>query len=102
MINLESQNQALKTTWIPKLLQINGVWKSYVTNKIPVDIKYADLPFKFLSGSMWNEVLLNWCLENYSQNIDTVEQILNQNIWYNSHFRRDKKPVYLKQWEKKA
>ena len=64
MIDLESQNQALKLTWIPKLLQIDGVWKSYVINKIPVDIRYmtrcniryADLPFKFHSESIWNEI----------------------------------------------
>ena len=110
MIHMESQNQVLKTAWIPKCLQIEGVWRKYVTRKIQVDIRYksrcyiryADIPFKFPKESIWNEVWLNWCPENYNNNIETGEQILNQNIWYNSHIRRNDKTLQLKQWETKG
>ena len=110
MIDLQSQNQALKISWITKLLNIEGIWKSYVINKIPVDIRYmarcnikfADLPFKFHQNSLWNEIWLNWCVENYIKEIDTVELILNQNLWYNSHITRNKKPIYMKKWEQQG
>ena len=85
MVSLQSQNQALKIAWIPKLIKIEGTWKSYVINKMPVDIRYmtrcnikfADLPFKFHEHSIWNEIWLNWCVENYKENIDTVELIVS-------------------------
>ena len=110
MIDLQCQNQALKIAWIPKLLMIEGTWKSFILNKIPVDIrymarcniKYADLPFKFRKDSIWNEIWLNWCVENYNEDIDTVELILNQNLWFNSHIRINKRPIYLKGWEEKG
>ena len=49
--------------------------------------------------SILNEIWLNWCIENYNENIDTVELILNQNLWFNSHIRSDKKPLHFKLWE---
>ena len=110
MIDLQSQNQALKITWMTKLLEMDGFWKSYVINKIPMDIRYmarcnitfADLPFKFPKTSIWNEVWLNWCIKNFNHNVDTVDLILNQNLWLNSHIRKNKKPIHLKDWERQG
>ena len=110
MVDLESQNQALKLSWIPRLVQIEGVWRSYVLDKLPTDVrylarcnlKYSDLPFKFPKTSIWNEIWLQWCLHNYSNTVDTTEQILNQNIWFNSHIKVNNKLIYMQKWEEKG
>ena len=89
---------------------MEGTWKSYVANKIPIDlrymtrcnIKFADLPFKFEKNNIWNEIWLQWCMENHRNDIDTVELILNQNLWFNSHIRKNKKVIFLKEWENRG
>ena len=51
-------------------------------------------------GSIWNELWLLWCLENYEEEeIRTPERNINQKLWYNSHIRDMNKPVHYKTWE---
>ena len=64
MIAVESQNEANKLAWMKRLISTDGIWKKYVTDTCGMNIqfltrcnvKYADLPFKFPSDSLWDEV----------------------------------------------
>ena len=55
MIDIDSQNEAIKMGWMKRLITTDGTWKKYVVDKCKIDIlylsrcniKYEDLPFKF-------------------------------------------------------
>jgi hypothetical protein len=105
MTDLESYIDAIKINWMTRLVEIEGIWKEFIRNKIDMDlhyfamcnIKYADLHFKIPKDSMWDEVLKKWCKEN-SKDPETIQGILNQNIWRNSHIKIGKKTQFWKHW----
>jgi hypothetical protein len=105
MTDLESYIKAIKINWINRLLEIDGIWKKYLKDKISIDlkyfakcnVKYEDLHFKLHKDNMWNEVLKEWCRENHSQPT-TLQEILNQNLWLNSFIKIGKKCPIWKKW----
>jgi hypothetical protein len=107
MIDLESFIKGIKLRWMERLLNIDGTWKIYMANKCKTDIKlllnsnikYTDLPFKLPKNNMWNEIWEIWCKENYNEP-ETISEILNQQIWYNSHIKIGNKPVFWEHWKK--
>ena len=107
MIDIILKNQAMKISWIKKCNDMEGVWKEYMTSRIPVDLKYmarcniktSDLPFKFPKNSIWREIWTNWCMENYEDIIIDQESIFNQNLWFNSHLKINKQCIHYKKWD---
>ena len=74
MLDIQSPNRALKASWMKRLLNLEGTWKTYILEKLPTDIRYltrcninnADLPFKFKKDSIWQEV---WTFHSNSRQI---------------------------------
>jgi hypothetical protein len=105
MTDLESYIRSIKINWITRLINIEGIWKEYIKNKIGMDLdyfarcnlKYIDLHFKFPKNSMWDEVMREWCDENFT-NPETYQEILNQNLWRNSHIKIGNKTNLWKKW----
>lgn len=50
------------------------------------NIKVDDINVVSSHASFWRQVLYAWCLYNFTMP-DTVEQIMGQVIWFNSHIR---------------
>ena len=108
MIDIESQNEAIKMGWMKRLITTEGTWKKYVIDKCEIDIlylsrgniKYEDLPFKFPEDSLWDELWKIWCKRNYKKEVTEFEDIINQNIWCNSHIKVDGKILKWKKWMK--
>jgi hypothetical protein len=76
MIHVRSQNQALKLSWIKRLLcnQRGGKWKDLVSYQLPcfqdiwkcnIRIKDYDNIFKFVKSTFWKEVTKLWCMVNF-------------------------------------
>jgi hypothetical protein len=109
MIDLKSYIRAMKIRWMERLINTPGVWKKRVEQKCKIDlrylarcnIKYKDLPFKFPKNSMWDEMWQEWCMENYKK-AETMEEILNQSLWFNSDLPVNKQVVPWKKWEKEG
>jgi exonuclease III len=108
MTDIASYIKAIKLNWVSRLLNIEGIWKNHLLDTINIipeyflrcNIKYQDLPFKkeINQLKLWDEILKFWCEENYEENIDTVEKIMNQSIWLNSNIKINKKVVMWKNW----
>jgi hypothetical protein len=106
MTDLISYIKAIKIRWIDRLIQIPGLWKKNIENTCGIDIvylsrcniKFKDLPFKFAEDSMWNEIWREWCMENYKEP-EGIEEILEQNLWYNSNILIQGKVQLWKRWE---
>ena len=96
MIDIESQNRAIKIGWIKRLLMTEGVWSSFIREKLPrvelaylmrCNIQYKDLRIKIPIISIWADILKEWCHLNFNADIENKEAVLNQNLWYNSHIK---------------
>jgi hypothetical protein len=106
MTDLESYIKSIKMTWVERLINIDGIWKEEIINKIGIEpplflrsnTKYKDLPFKFPYESLWDEIIETWCEENYYEP-KTMDEVYNQLLWYNSHIKVGKKVIHWKHWQ---
>ena len=106
MIDITSQNTASKLSWMKRLINTEGIWKEHILGKLNIDIQYLlrcnlqykDIQAKLPKGSIWEEIFQKWCKINYIDQVNGIEQVLNQNIWLNSHIRINKKVVCFKDW----
>jgi exonuclease III len=108
MTDISSYIKAIKLNWVSRLLNMDGIWKSYLLQIIDIEpeyllrcnIKYKDLPFKKKLNQLklWEEIMKFWCEENYEENIDTIQKIMNQSIWLNSNIKVNKQVILWKNW----
>jgi len=112
MIDIESQSKALKIKWLEKLLHNNHkldneFWIHWVIYNIPnispeyllkcnLDKKDVNNIIKFKKGSFWSEIFSEWCYLNYDPHPTLKDELLNQNLWFNSHIKVGKKMVFNK------
>jgi len=112
MPDITIQTNALKCVWIKNMVNMEGKWRDYIINLIPMNcphyfsrcnIKYADIPNKPCKNSIWSDILINWCCFNFVkyENIQNKEDIMNQNLWWNSNIKINKKVVFLQRWADK-
>jgi hypothetical protein len=104
MTDIVSYIKAIKLNWVSRLLNIKGIWKCHLLQILDIEpeyllrcnIKYRDLPFKTkLKGlKLWDEIMKFWCEENYEENIDTIEKIMNQSLWMNSNIKINKQVIF--------
>jgi hypothetical protein len=105
MVDLESYIKSIKINWVIRLLKIDGIWKEEIKRKCKTEIEYLlrcnlkkkDFPIKSGKNTMWEEIWTKWCEENYREP-ETIEEILNENIWYNSDIKIGNKVVFWKNW----
>jgi exonuclease III len=114
MPDLITYSQALKVAWLKRVTQYSGTWSDQIMRTLPTgnmeyfmscEINFADIPKKPCKGSIWNEILLQWCLINQSNNHKrkkTLEDLLEENIWWNSNIKVGNKVVEYKNWIKKG
>ena len=87
--DLDLQIKALKTSGLIKAAEIEGTWKEYLLQHLPMqdlnyflrsNLRYCDLPYKPQKNDFWMEALvgLHWCCMNYQ---DIVVGIMDQNLW---------------------
>jgi exonuclease III len=106
MTDLESYIEAIKISWINRLINIEGIWKQEILNRMQIkpiefarlNIEYKDLPFSFPKNSMWDEVMKIWCKENF-YTPSNIDEIYNQPIWLNSHIKVNGKVINWKKWK---
>ena len=96
MVDIECQNRAIKIGWLRRLLDCPGKWSNFVLETVaPVDHRYMlecnvafkDLPFKFPMNNVWGEIWAYWCIYNYRPDIENIDEIIKQNLWFNSNIK---------------
>lgn len=109
--NIEIQCMALKIAWVKRLL--NGdetdLWKICVNDYIPKEIWYGNLRendikhVKYIANHrFWCDVMTAWSKYSYVENVNDIDTILSQTLWFNSHIRINNKPVFLNKWSEKG
>jgi hypothetical protein len=114
MPEIACQNTGLKTAWIKKLLEYDGNWSNYITEKLPLkdpqyfmgcSIKFADIPNKPERNNIWNEILLKWCMLNKEYNEVkrwTFYEISQEHLWWNSYIKVKNRILEYEHWIKKG
>ena len=104
LTDLQIKESALKISWVKKALtQEQMHWKNVASELLPIgipeilgyNIHKEDLKVDKNYPSLWVSVLRAWSKINYIQTPEN-QQILLQNLWWNSHIRRDGKPMLNK------
>jgi len=107
MIDITSQNMAIKASWIVRLWHNAGTWKDRALYQIPiVDFRYLiqcnlapkDIPKEMCIDPFWDEVWKAWCHFNFQENIEDPEVIYHQSLWYNSLIRVNNKICIYRRW----
>ena len=96
MTDIEYQNRTIKIGWIKRLLTTDGVWSSFIREKLPkveleylfrCNIRFKDLRTQIPTKSAWSEILKEWCNLNFKEEVEGKEAVYNQNLWLNSHIK---------------
>jgi hypothetical protein len=112
MTDIKSYIKAIKICWLTRLIKMEGIWKEKILKILKIDpeymlrcnIKYTDLPFikDLRKLKLWEEIIKYWCEENFDEDPQDANTILNQSIWMNSHIKINKKTVYWEKWYKEG
>lgn len=107
LIDLELKYNSLKTIWVRKLIETGPApdWAKLVYSELPVkdellwrcNISPQDIKRNFRS-SIWLEVWVAWAGFNHSEP-NSVPEILDQVIYYNSFIKRNKKMFLPLGWQ---
>ena len=94
-----------------RLLNISGMWKDNIVEQdVEVDYRYLiganiafkDLPLKFNVHNGWKEIWESWCRFNHRIVLNTPNEVVNPNMWYNSNIRIKKEVAFFKPWVDKG
>lgn len=101
LIDIKTKNDALKASWIPRILKAN--------NQFYANIFYQNLPIhhpwiwecnitketlsQLLENNIWNQIWCAWAGFNYNPPYNR-ETILLQVLWYNQEIRRHNQPWF--------
>jgi len=111
MIDIVSQNQAIKANWLFKVASYKGAWVDTIKDIYDnIDLKYLlrcnlktkDIPFAPKQCKHWLENLKIWCKLNYREDITNWADIVNQSLWLNSHILVNNKPLWNAYWYEKG
>jgi len=107
MVDVRSQDQAIKTSWVVRLINNAGIWRERALEQIPLlDHRYFlrcnlapfDIPSSMIKDPIWKDIWTNWCKYNFKEDIQSLEEIYNQPLWYNSLIRINNKTCLNKRW----
>ena len=112
MVNLMAYIQALKLTWLRRILNSDGMWQNLLIHMIKINhllqfgIEYVEKVLKDIKNNFWKDVLVSW--RNMVRKKDNsyadikLEDLLKSPLWYNSQIRINNVHVYYKTWHEKG
>jgi hypothetical protein len=107
MLDIITQNQAIKGMWLLKASILHGPWTFRIRGNLGEikledlvrgNIKYEDIKAKIPTNSVWEESVMNWCKVNHRATIDNPEDIAEECLWLNSNIKIGGKTIYKKEW----
>ena len=114
MIDIESFNKSLKSSWIKKYLdpENSSSWKSFFDLELQShggktlflgNLTRKDACcFIEVSDPFIKEILEIWCEASFTENLTSEAQFLSSPLWYNSHIKIGNRPVFSKDWSLKG
>lgn len=105
MVHVHSFSGSIKTSWVHKLLnpEKQGLWKTIFLDSIKhfggtsifrLNKPSVSLIAEKIKNVFWKNIILVW--SNVSQEPDSIENILDQPIWYNNLIKAGNESLYNK------
>ena len=112
MVHFETFTQAIKASWITKILSIKGKWSALfhsIAETLHLPVQYLlNMNFKGLKAfpaiarfpKFYQEVILNYnrCKTVKPIDIMSIHEIAEQQIWGNENFKWQAKCLYFRSW----
>ena len=105
MVDISSKDVAVKCSWVRRLTDDSpGFWKELVEYFIPNskklfwsgNLKVSDgIKLMKHNSIFWRNIVRSWCIYNFFTPT-SIEEILNQQLWYNSFILVGGQPIYKK------
>jgi len=114
MIDLESFNKALKSSWIKKYLdkENKGKWKLLFdielqkygkTDLFRGNLSKNDFLKRFhIDDTFVKETIQIWTEVNYDDQIRSIDHFQSQKLWNNSLIKVENQPIYYRSWSLKG
>ena len=106
MINLEAYIHALKSTWIRRILNTEGIWQNLLLQNTNI-YKIMLLGFKHLEEAIanqknkfWKDVLNSWLRIYRTENARTLNLNLTP-LWYNDEIKVNNCTLFYRHWYQK-
>ena len=100
LFDLKTKQAALKINWIKKISNENFYKACFFhsTGLPPVEYVFkinlsARDATNICTKSFWTEVFVHWCGFNHDDRVNTLDKVLHQIIWMNTHIRIGGKPI---------
>jgi hypothetical protein len=96
MPDLKSQNEAIKAIWFLRGALMPGPWnfrirhklgKADLTEVVNGNNKYEDIIQVLPKNTIWEEAARCWCKVNHREQLDSVDDIIEESLWFNSHIK---------------
>ena len=103
MINIVAFIDALKSTWIRRLLMTDSKWQIFIKQYIQIEkltgcgMKYVQETISNIPNKFWKDVLLSLINLN-TKMVLTEEDVLKSPLYYNNNIKIDGSSIYLKTW----
>ena len=99
LIDLETRDKALKSTWIKKSFEDTG-WKEIVNQLIPIELNELcecnlhckDVRYIVEDTPIWLAIMQAWTKYSFYKP-ETINEIATQKLWYNSWIRSQNRPI---------
>jgi len=110
MPDVQSLCDTLHIKWIQRLLKGGtNPWRTYIVKTlVPVNINLLlccnlakkDVHELFVAEpcSLWKGIFSSWCDLNFTNRVETAEEIAGQIIWLNSHIKQNSHTILLTKW----
>ena len=109
MINIEHFVQALKVTWIRRLIQKESKWSYLLNYMYPNISKFTCFGINFLKqkireiqNSFWSDTFTAWVNFCSKITVNTWTDFLLQPIWYNYNVKVGGQCIFYKRWFNKG
>lgn len=107
MVNLNAYIEALKATWMKRLLTVDSQWQVFIKCYIPLEnvtgygIKYIEDKMLHIPNAFWKDVLQS--IININKNlVVNQEDILKSPLYYSNNIKIGDQHICLKAWFKKG
>ena len=106
LVNLKAKQNALKISWIPRIIEDEFLNKQVIEKLSKTlgnlmwlcNLSAKDVVKIYPEEDFWTQVLLAWSELNYSDEFTSKDMVMSQIIWQNSHVRLNDMPIIWKDW----
>ena len=108
MIDLKAYISALKSTWIRRILNSEGIWQNILAKILDIKsllqfgIEYLNKTIRNLNNTFWKDVLNAWKELQIKENLNQKHvNLAYTSLWFNNEIKVNRAFVFYKHWAQK-